>query len=837
MAVGTNLGNAAEYEPTLFVDAFKQLRTWRTRDAVDGAPFDSNLADQIPLNGNGWPNEVPFVPVVGPPQIVHSIFPIRGAGTWTLAAEGTGRIRISTTENVLASRNYDFNGGVQQLQIPVGQPQTGLRATGFLEILESDASDPLRNMSFTAPPSQVSPESTPFQKSYYDRMEDFSCLRFMDLARTNNNQTVSWNDRITPSSYSQGTDKGVALEHLVALANARERSAWFCVPARVDDQYVRNMAALIRDTLDADLKCFIEYSNETWNSIFTQSNWVQDRGEALGLDPNRYTAGQRYHVLRSAEIWEIFEDEFGGSSASRLVKVMASQSANVGLSTTRMDALSDPQINPIGIRPDVLAIAPYFGNSVGDDLVTEGLVDTVTIGEILDRAENELNTGLTDAVQDHSFLAAQHDVWLVTYEGGQHLVGNFGNENIDELTDKLIAANRTARMGSLYSDYLNILDQNGVQLHCNFLLAGEPSKFGSWGILEDQDQPAVDAPKFTAHTNWIANNPPSNVIPVARFDEDSLIDLDGDGSEEIQLDGRASRDLDGEIVQWEWFVGGNSVGTGSLLVLDLSLGQYDIKLQVTDNDGVIADKSQTYIVAPGAAANVMVESDFTGANPSANTPWQQTNQLGANVDISGWELGAGLLSSSLSNAFGVTGIFDPNPVEFEDSLVDDNFLTFTVSPAPDHVLDLRGASLSFTIERIGFHASRQFHVLSSVGGFDSASEIFTSEYTTSQAPQEYQLVLPFDGFRTVEPIEFRIYMSGGQFAGHQTSLDSFELRGASEVLILGDVNLSGVVSFLDISPFIDLLIAGGYQPEADINFDGAVDFLDIGPFITILGSN
>jgi len=268
-------------------------------------------------------------------------------------------------------------------------------------------------------------------------------------------------------------------------------------------------------------------------------------------------------------------------------------------------------------------------------------------------------------------------------------------------------------------------------------------------------------------------------------------------------------------------------------VLDLSLGQYDIKLQVTDNDGVIADKSQTYIVAPGAAANVMVESDFTGANPSANTPWQQTNQLGANVDISGWELGAGLLSSSLSNAFGVTGIFDPNPVEFEDSLVDDNFLTFTVSPAPDHVLDLRGASLSFTIERIGFHASRQFHVLSSVGGFDSASEIFTSEYTTSQAPQEYQLVLPFDGFRTVEPIEFRIYMSGGQFAGHQTSLDSFELRGASEVLILGDVNLSGVVSFLDISPFIDLLIAGGYQPEADINFDGAVDFLDIGPFITI----
>ena len=55
----------------------------------------------------------------------------------------------------------------------------------------------------------------------------------------------------------------------------------------------------------------------------------------------------------------------------------------------------------------------------------------------------------------------------------------------------------------------------------------------------------------------------------------------------------------------------------------------------------------------------------------------------------------------------------------------------------------------------------------------------------------------------------------------------------SEVLI-GDVNLDGVVNLLDISPFIDLLLSGGYSVEADINGDGAVNSLDIDPFIEIL---
>ena len=50
----------------------------------------------------------------------------------------------------------------------------------------------------------------------------------------------------------------------------------------------------------------------------------------------------------------------------------------------------------------------------------------------------------------------------------------------------------------------------------------------------------------------------------------------------------------------------------------------------------------------------------------------------------------------------------------------------------------------------------------------------------------------------------------------------------------GDCNLSGVVNFGDIPPFIAILQAGTYLTEADVNCDTVVNFSDIPPFIAIL---
>ena len=59
----------------------------------------------------------------------------------------------------------------------------------------------------------------------------------------------------------------------------------------------------------------------------------------------------------------------------------------------------------------------------------------------------------------------------------------------------------------------------------------------------------------------------------------------------------------------------------------------------------------------------------------------------------------------------------------------------------------------------------------------------------------------------------------------------------SQIIILGDCNLDGVVDFLDINPFISILSSDSFLDQADCNRDGVVNFLDIAPFIGILAGN
>ena len=60
--------------------------------------------------------------------------------------------------------------------------------------------------------------------------------------------------------------------------------------------------------------------------------------------------------------------------------------------------------------------------------------------------------------------------------------------------------------------------------------------------------------------------------------------------------------------------------------------------------------------------------------------------------------------------------------------------------------------------------------------------------------------------------------------------------GVEPFVLRGDVNLDGMVNFLDIAPFISRLAEMENQPEADVNEDGVVNFLDISPFIGVLAN-
>lgn len=51
---------------------------------------------------------------------------------------------------------------------------------------------------------------------------------------------------------------------------------------------------------------------------------------------------------------------------------------------------------------------------------------------------------------------------------------------------------------------------------------------------------------------------------------------------------------------------------------------------------------------------------------------------------------------------------------------------------------------------------------------------------------------------------------------------------------VGDANLDGSVSLLDVAVFVDILANGEFLPEVDINCDGAVDLLDVELFVAVL---
>src|SRR5262249_35823308 len=147
--------------------------------------------------------------------------------------------------------------------------------------------------------------------------------------------------------------RGVPVELLVDLANRLKADPWFCMPHLADDDFVRQFAAMVKARLDPSLKVYLEYSNESWNSMFGQSGHVARTGRSLGFSSNPFEAGLRYHARRAVQIFRLWRDAFGGTD--RLVRTLACQAANPWASRTLL------AFEEAGTQADALAVASYVG--------------------------------------------------------------------------------------------------------------------------------------------------------------------------------------------------------------------------------------------------------------------------------------------------------------------------------------------------------------------------------------------------------------------------------------------------------------------------------------------
>ena len=84
-----------------------------------------------------------------------------------------------------------------------------------------------------------------------------------------------------------------------------------------------------------------------------------------------------------------------------------------------------------------------------------------------------------------------------------------------------------------------------------------------------------------------------------------------------------------------------------------------------------------------------------------------------------------------------------------------------------------------------------------------------------------------------------LFLDGEVAVADENGMNDFTITipdGDEPFVLRGDVNLDGMVNFLDIAPFISRLTDMENQAEADVNEDGIVNFLDIAPFIGVLAN-
>ncbi|HFC91951.1 MAG TPA: hypothetical protein ENJ51_03985 [Leucothrix mucor] len=496
--LGINTNEAMEIDASVpFVDLFRmslpfhEARPWLTKGKVEYDKFG------WPKKLNGGQAGTRFVA-----NMPQQSIPV---GTYTVLYKGKGKIK--------------YGGNARLIRHYPGKDVITLRGnkgkiTGTLIITETDPDDYIRDIQVIMPggickndpfrhvrnPRKCS-KNNPFlayvthakkivfNPDYLTFMKKFRVIRLMNMAGITRNNLATWDKRATVEQSTWGGKegrRGIPLEIMVQLANTIGIDPWFNLPHRANDEFIHKYARYISENLDPKLKAYVEYTNEAWNGIFSQTHYIQRMGAELGLDKNKAYAGYKFFSKRSVEIFKIWEQEFNG--VNRIVRVMGGMATNVPL--THMLLGYEDAYKHV----DSLAIAPYFHATQ----TAQKKIDSInSVFELLRSPNNKYSVPNTiKIIRNQAKTAARYGVELIAYEGGQHLVAYRTHTMQEGPNAFLIKANKDDRMGKLYYEFLEGWKKAGGKLFVAFSAPRSYNWIGSWGIKEYITQDAKSAPKY-----------------------------------------------------------------------------------------------------------------------------------------------------------------------------------------------------------------------------------------------------------------------------------------------------------------------------------------------------
>lgn len=504
--LGVNLEGLADWSRLQpFVDLMKSARPWGTVNA----PWDEAAA----VDALGRPTGDAAVMInvrTAEPGDEGKPYTYIKPGVYRLRFVGRATVDPSVSTNVVV-RNVQYDPVTDR---SVGEVVVG-SASNQLALAFRGTTGGVRNVSLRMPGY---PAAQVYTNQFTQALAPFRVVRFMDFLRTNNNPVRTWRERTVKAAGSQTSAKGAAYEHAIEMGNQLGKDIWINIPVHADDAYIRSLAKLLKQQLAPGRVVYVEYSNELWNYMFTQTvdNTNLAVAEAIAGDTtltkgqactqalfdansgecNRYWAGYYRVGKRTVRIAQIFSEVYGPGALNNQVRVVyATQFVNPGIAEQVLKNISTYRGKPSALIYGV-ATAPYF--YLDETLAASPTASPTQILESLEAslsAENEFffaavvrengayvrkpYSGGNYTGASHKALADYYGIKSLAYEGGPDLRQNPANQVAK------VTASRNAQMGELVRREVTQWFGCGNGLFMHYSLSSSWDRYGYWGLTND----------------------------------------------------------------------------------------------------------------------------------------------------------------------------------------------------------------------------------------------------------------------------------------------------------------------------------------------------------------
>jgi putative intracellular protease/amidase len=514
MPVGMNLADLVDWDPAwVFKDVFKSSREWishgyNTATRVTDWAGGANVP--VAVDEHGWPTQLASWTNAAGQRIEQRIGTLmfrelNGAypgGVYTAEWDGTGTVTWGMDARAIATGRTAAGRNFARLQVTPGNG--GI----YMRIDATNPADPIRNVnvwmpdhngeSFVGHTWRPGDNGTPFHPRFLERLAPFDTIRAIHPSDTIESDIVRWSDRREVDDARQSTAmnpfrNGWAPEYQIELCNELDANCYFNMPHMADDDYVRNFATMVRDTLEPDLTAYVEWSNEVWNFApgFEATFWVRDQTllpENAGLSHWQIVARE---TKRDLDIWT---SVFAGQS-ERLVRVVGGFAA--------VPWITNQVAQHVGDSFDAIAIAPY----IGPNAATRATYTAATTPDQILNDTAATISFMSGVTTQHRQMADRYGtqfgrhVQLITYEAGMHLDGR--NQPYQTA---MYQAGLLPRSYDIYRDYMDAMHDAGVELfmHFNFTGRARASQWGDFAALHSMDEPLATAHKYRALVDYMA---------------------------------------------------------------------------------------------------------------------------------------------------------------------------------------------------------------------------------------------------------------------------------------------------------------------------------------------